>query len=97
MKAHAVASSYRSRSSVAAVGGASQSTNGSNGVNARQTHGDDGSSHHGVLHTLEERLAAEVRIVLAQDLVVELYHLHAADLQAFFLEHADNLTYQTAL
>ena len=70
---------------------------GLHGIDARQAQCYHWSDHHRVLKLLEEGLAGKMGVVLTKQLIIELHHLHTANLQTFFLKHTDDFSCQSAL
>ena len=97
LKTHGEVATNGSRFGFTPVGYARQFADSLNGIHSFPAHGNDRCGHHRVLHALEERFRCEMGIMFAQNSIIELHHLHAAEMESFLLKSFGHFSNKTPL
>jgi hypothetical protein len=85
------------RGRISGVGGTKHDTAGLNGIEAFPHHAAHGAGEHVLNQSREELLAAEVSIVLLEELLRRAHQLHGLKLEALGLEASDDVADKAAL
>ena len=95
--AHGVVAADGARGSLTAVGDTCHRAHHLDSLNARDSHCHDGRGLHGGTEAGEEGLVDEVGVVLTENLVAQLHHLHAGDAETTTLKTVNDFANQLAL
>jgi len=91
---HAEVSTEGAGGGLATVGDARHGAEHAHGINAADAHHYYRGGRHRLDNLREEGLVDQVGVMLAQNLLIQLHHLHAADNQTLTFDAGDDLTHQ---